>query len=136
MQLFTHLSSIEIYTVFDSVHNESKTSMICNVGPVPLGGGMRGEYKKQFPFFFVRIVKYFEHLLKEEPGWLTLWKIQQYVIFVHKKLLLGLNVTLEFSLQHYYVIKYDWLREPRDHVVTSSFKPASLNPKTASSTKF
>ena len=26
----------------------------------------------------------------------------------------------------------DWLHEPRDHVVTSSFKPASLNPKTAS----
>ncbi len=28
----------------------------------------------------------------------------------------------------------DWLHEPRDHVVTPSFKPASLNPKTASCT--
>ncbi len=31
---------------------------------------------------------------------------------------------------------HDWLHEPQDHVVTSSFKPASLNPKTASCTQF
>ena len=67
----------------------------------------------------------------------AVWGRQAHRMYLQNK---GLELLFWKDTLHHYRpicdISYHWLHEPRDHVVTPSFKPASLNPKTASCTLY